>query len=145
MDLYYRSVGHGANLLLNVAPDDRGLFPDVDVARLREFGDEIRRRFSHPLAQTAGQGMSLTLTLPDPASVDHVILMESIAEGERVREYILEGRIGNDWQELVHGSAVGHKKIDRFAPVTVTQLRWRSLESEGVPTLRRMAAYGVGT
>ena len=36
-DIYYRSVGHGTNLLLNVPPDNRGLIPEADAARLRNL------------------------------------------------------------------------------------------------------------
>ena len=49
---YEYSVGRGANLLLNVGPDHRGLIPEEDAARLLEFGDEIRRRYANPLPVT---------------------------------------------------------------------------------------------
>lgn len=51
VDLYYKSVGRGCNLLLNIGPDTRGLLPEPDVERLSEMGAEIRRRFSVPVAQ----------------------------------------------------------------------------------------------
>ncbi len=50
MGLYYLSVGRGCNLLLNIGPDRRGLLPDLDSRRLIEFGQEINRRFSKPVA-----------------------------------------------------------------------------------------------
>jgi len=37
MDIYYKSVGRNSLLLLNVPPNDRGLFSDEDVNRLQEF------------------------------------------------------------------------------------------------------------
>lgn len=37
MDIYYKSVGRNCTLLLNVPPDNRGLLPEEDVQRLREF------------------------------------------------------------------------------------------------------------
>lgn len=46
MGLYYLSVGRGANLLINIGPDRRGLLPDADCVALLVFGDEIRRRFA---------------------------------------------------------------------------------------------------
>ena len=42
--MYHGSVGRNSTLILGVTPDDRGLLPDVDVARLKEFGEEIQRR-----------------------------------------------------------------------------------------------------
>ncbi|MCQ6561345.1 alpha-L-fucosidase [Paenibacillus mendelii] len=143
LDLYYRSVGHGATLLLNVAPDDRGLLPDVDVWRIIELGDEIRRRFGAPITSTAGEGKEVTLELDQNQPVDHVILMEDIAHGERVREYVLEACCGNEWVELVSGSAIGHKKIDRFETVHTSLLRVRATSCVETPILRRFAAYHV--
>jgi alpha-L-fucosidase len=53
MDLYYRSVGHGASFLLNVPPDRRGLLGENDVASLRGFGDKLRTTFATNLAADA--------------------------------------------------------------------------------------------
>ena len=54
LDLYYRTVGLGANLILNLPPDDRGLEPDAVVAAAQAFGDELLHRFSHPVADMSG-------------------------------------------------------------------------------------------
>ena len=43
VETYHKTVGRGAQLVLGLAPDNRGLLPESDVARLRAFGDEIRR------------------------------------------------------------------------------------------------------
>ena len=50
-DIYYESVGHGAVLLLNVSPDDRGLLPEPDVALLRALHAEIAATFAENLAE----------------------------------------------------------------------------------------------
>lgn len=143
LDIYYRSVGHGATLLLNISPDNRGLLPEVDVERVIEFGDEIRRRFGQPVGQTSGEGTGLLLKLEHIQSVNHIIIMEDIAHGERVREYVLEAYSQGEWKELVRGSAIGHKKIDRFDTVETDQLRVRILSSVEKPLIRNLAAYHV--
>ncbi|MBB6673812.1 alpha-L-fucosidase [Cohnella nanjingensis] len=143
LDIYYRSVGHGATLLLNIAPDDQGLLPTNDVARIIEFGDEIKRRFSTPLAEASGDGKSLGFILPFVSRINHVILMEDIAHGERVRNYVLEARQDGQWIELARGSAIGHKKIDRFDTIETNQLRVRVLEEAGHPLFRSFRAYYV--
>ncbi|MHA2854240.1 alpha-L-fucosidase [Paenibacillus lautus] len=143
LDIYYRSVGHGATLLLNISPDNRGLLPEVDVERVIEFGDEIRRRFGHPVGQTSGEGTELHLKLEYIQPVNHLIIMEDIAHGERVREYVLEAFSHGEWKELVRGSAIGHKKIDRFGTVETDQLRVRILSSVEQPLIRNLAAYHV--
>ncbi|RUT45300.1 alpha-L-fucosidase [Paenibacillus anaericanus] len=141
MDIYYRSVGHGTVLLLNISPDDRGLFPDIDVERVIEFGDEIRHRFDHPIAQSSGEGAELILTLPEESLIDHAILMEQISDGERIQEYVLESMKDGVWVELVQGTAIGHKKIDRFEAIRTKQLRLKLTKCIELPLIRFFAVY----
>ena len=141
MDMYYRSVGHGAVMLLNSTPDRTGLIPESDAQRAAEFGDTIRRRLGTPVGETRGTGTAVTLTLKASTSIAHVVLMENLAGGERVREYVVEGRIQGQWQPLSSGTAIGHKKIDRIAPAVVDAVRLRITRSAGTPDIRRFAAY----
>jgi alpha-L-fucosidase len=53
LEIYYQSVGRGANLLLNIPPDRRGLIPDVDAARLREMRRVLDATFRIDLATGA--------------------------------------------------------------------------------------------
>ena len=53
IEIYEQSVGRGANLLLNIPPDRRGLVPDADAARLHEFGAAIASTYKTDLARTA--------------------------------------------------------------------------------------------
>ena len=53
LDIYYQSVGRGANLLLNIPPDRRGLIAEPDVQRLREFRRAIDATFAEDLARSA--------------------------------------------------------------------------------------------
>ena len=53
MTIYYQSVGRNSNMLLNVPPNQRGLFADTDVQRLKEFGQWVKKTFQHNLAQGA--------------------------------------------------------------------------------------------
>lgn len=52
-DIYEQSVGRGANLLLNIPPDRRGLIPDLDADRLRAFGRSIAETYKDDLARQA--------------------------------------------------------------------------------------------
>ena len=51
LEIYYASVGRGCNLLLNVPPDRRGLFHEIDVERLQELGNYIKQTFASDLAK----------------------------------------------------------------------------------------------
>ena len=142
MDMYYKSVGHGAVLLLNQTPDRTGLIPEADARRAAEFGAEIRRRLGTPRAETLGMGMELAVDVNGPDPIDHAVVMEHIANGERVRAYVVEGMVNGAWQQLASGTAIGHKKIDRIAPVVVTRVRLRVLDSVGMPEINRLAVHG---
>ena len=142
--MYYQSVGRGAVLLLNIAPDTTGLMPAADVQRAAEFGAEIRRRFGRSIAETSGQGEVVELDLGKSTRIDHVITMENILEGERVREYVIEGLVSGQWKELCCGSSIGHKKIDQFSPTEVSKVRLRVVKSAAEPQIRKLAVYDEG-
>ncbi|MDZ7373710.1 MAG: alpha-L-fucosidase [candidate division KSB1 bacterium] len=53
VEIYFGSVGRGANLLLNVPPDPRGLIHENDAKRLAELGTYLQRAFHDNLALRA--------------------------------------------------------------------------------------------
>ena len=53
MEIYYKSVGRGACLNLNLPPDRRGQIHDNDVAALKKFRRILDETFSEDLAQAA--------------------------------------------------------------------------------------------
>ncbi len=50
-DIYFKSVGRGQPLLLNVAPDNRGRFTQNDINRIKEFSDAINNSLDENLAK----------------------------------------------------------------------------------------------
>jgi len=143
MTMYYQSVGRGAVLLLNQTPDTTGRIPEADARRAAEFGAEIKRRFGTPIAETRGEGDTLELALPEPQTIDHVVLMEDIAKGERVLEYVVETWQGGEWKPLCGGSAIGHKKIDQIKPVRAEKIRFRCTKSNEQPIIRSLAVFNT--
>ena len=142
--VYYRSVGRGAQLLLNIPANREGLLPAPDVSRAREFGAELRRRFGKPLAETRGTGAQVTVELARPARVDTVILQEDTTLGERVRGYRLEGRVAGAWAPLGEGSAIGHKRIQPVQAQTVSAVRLTVTRAAAEPAIRRLAVFDTG-
>ena len=53
LDLYYKSVGRGANLDLGLSPNRDGLLDPEDVQSLKGFGDLLKQTFAVNLAQGA--------------------------------------------------------------------------------------------
>jgi alpha-L-fucosidase len=60
METYEKTVGRGAQLVLGLAPDNRGLMPQVDVARLKEFGDRVQAIYGNPLLGTRNRTVSMS-------------------------------------------------------------------------------------
>ena len=53
MDIYFKSVGRGTPLLLNIPPNQDGKFADADVARLKEFRQILDQLYSVDYAASA--------------------------------------------------------------------------------------------
>ena len=161
VEMYYGSVGRNSTLILGLTPDPNGLMPAPDVARLKEFGNEIRRRFSQPIAMTSvgwasahadendealgphGLKPILLLDLKEPTTINHAILQEDIRKGQRVREYVLEGLADGGWVKLAEGTCIGHKRIQPFDDVTVAQVRLRITQAIAPPIIRSLSVFQV--
>lgn len=124
MDMYEKSVGRNATLVIGLTPGPDGLLPEGDVRRLEEWGAEIQRRYGMPLAATSGSGDTLLLELPPShngsvKSVDRCVIREDIALGERIRSFRVEA-MGQDgcWETVYSGISVGNRHI------AVSPIRW---------------------
>ncbi len=144
IDMYEGSVGRGGVLLLNNTPDRTGLIPELDAKRSAELGSEINRRYRVPIMMTSGKGMEHTQTLSAPRKIDRVVIAEDITKGERIRKYVIEHKVAEEWKTLCEGTAVGHKRIERIPPTQVQTVRLRITESVGEPQIRGFGLYRVG-
>ncbi|HSM46918.1 MAG TPA: hypothetical protein VK872_03820, partial [Draconibacterium sp.] len=144
IEIYYKSVGRGTLLLLNAAPDTTGLIPPEDMMLYKQFGDEINRRFGKCIASTSGNGEMLEIKMDNPTKIDHVVIQEDIVFGERVREYIIEGKTGEKWIELAAGISIGYKRIERFEAVEVSAVKVRFTKFSYPPVIKNLAVYFVG-
>ena len=135
---YDETVGHGAQLMLGLAPDRRGLLPDSDVARLEEFGKALRERYGHnlafkhtptsrrfPLRSTAiptrsgrlpidSNHSTLEVSFPKPITFNRTLTMEWLNAGQRIQKYSIDVWTGTEWKTVASAQAIGHKKIDIF-------------------------------
>ncbi|NNC13495.1 alpha-L-fucosidase [Planctomonas sp. JC2975] len=108
--IWYRSVGRGANLLLNVPPTPSGGLDAADVAALGAFAAERERRFGAPVVGTLSGGFEpgvVHVALPHPVAVRHVDLVERLDDGQRIgrHEVRVDGRV------VASGSSVGARRI----------------------------------
>ncbi len=143
MNMYNNSVGHNTSLILGLTPNADGLMPEADVKRLKEFGDEIKRRFSSPVATTSGTSKKINLKMPKTQNINQVVLMEDISKGERVRKFVLEGKTKMGWQTVFEGSSIGHKLIHTFDTMEVSAFRLNIVESKGEPQISDFSIYHI--
>ena len=144
LSIYYRSVGRGTQLLLNIPANRDGLLSDEDCASARAFGAEVTRRFARPLKEISGQGQTIQLRFDKPTEVDTIVLREEIAKGERIRAYRIEGFSDGVWKPLGEGTSVGHKHIHPVERTVLQAVRLIATRSAGTPALRTLAAYDTG-
>lgn len=142
MTMYYNSVGRNSTLILGLTPNDKGLLPQEDVARIKEFGDEIRSRFSTPIASAKGTS-TINIPFRNATAVNHLVIQEDLTKGELVRKYVVEGKVSGKWIRLAEGSCIGHKRIEKFNTVQVNALRLRITETKGDSQLITAKAYFV--
>jgi alpha-L-fucosidase len=79
MDTYHKTVGRGAQLVLGLAPDNRGLMPEVDVTRLKQMGEKIASIYTKPLLGGAESVRGVTpgnLSLGNLPLNDRAVLLD---------------------------------------------------------------------
>lgn len=140
MDTYAKTVGRGAQLVLGLAPDSRGLMPEADVARLREFGDELNRVYGRKLGRSAKDNVQFD----SPARIDRVMIREDLAQGQRIRRFRVEVKTGGAWKEAASGTTIGNKRILMFEPVTAESVRVRVDAALAEPKLLETSAHFGG-
>ncbi|WP_433259655.1 alpha-L-fucosidase (plasmid) [Streptosporangium sp. CA-135522] len=118
-DIYHKTVGRNAVLLLNIPPDRTGKINAADVARLAEWRTELQRRYSVNVATNAtvtatstaadsapanavdgsydtswrttnANPAALTVDLGSAQQVDSVVLAEDIRQGQQVDSFKME-------------------------------------------------------
>ena len=149
-ETYHKTVGRGAQLVLGLAPDNRGLLPEVDVKRLEEFGRWIRKAYGTnlvPHRPSASDGDPETwdtraqFDLPTGTLIDRAVTQEYLPDGQRIRKYRIDVRQGNIWTSVARGATVGHKKIDLFEPVHADAVRLTVEAQIAEPRIAEFAVY----
>lgn len=140
-DMYEKSVGRNATLIIGLTPDPSGLLPEGDCRRLEEWGKEIHRRWGTPLARIAGAKKQLTLPVKGDSEVNYYILQEDITKGERIRNYEIEAKVNGRWVKVAQGESVGYKRIEKIGPVKASAFRLKVTKSVGQPEIRDFSIY----
>jgi alpha-L-fucosidase len=122
LGIYYRSIGYGANLLLNLGPNREGLLDERDSARLLETTAEIKRRLAQPrqaTLRTVDNGYEADFG--EEVNFDHLIVREELNNGQRIDGYrIVDAHIG---RELCAGVTIVFQKWHVLPRVRARHIR----------------------
>lgn len=158
-DIYERSVGGNAILLLNLPPDNQGRFPEKDLKILEETGRRIRETYGIDLLEGAKcpkalldndidtyikvkDGEDFVVTLPEKRWINRIVLQEAIATvGERAERFAVDARIDGEWKEIATSTNIGHKRILRVNDMETDALRFRLLQSRAMVAISKMSAH----
>ncbi len=157
-DIYERSVGGNATLLLNVPPNREGKFSDQDVKVLSETGKRIRETYSKDLLKNAKgpkqvldhndttysllNNNQLIIETPAPVTFNRLVLQEAVStHGERVENHAVDAWIDGAWKELAAATNIGYKRILRFPEVTTRKIRLRVLQDRSNVAISGISAH----
>ncbi len=122
LGIYYRSVGFGANLLLNVPPNRDGLLDENDVARLVETTAELNKRFAKPVpGKIVKQGSGYAVEFPGNIEFDHLVLRENLENGQQIFDYKIY--IDGESEPFTAGNTIGNKKFNVFKTANTGKIR----------------------
>jgi alpha-L-fucosidase len=154
MQIYVNSVGKGANLLLNVPPNDKGLISAYDSAALMNFynkrkileGPNLLKNASlsigEPDRNNINKPYSWYYILKKPVLMNGLILEEDLKYGQKmiaVNITISESGETKLQQKL---TTIGNKRIILFPePINASEVAIVVLESKGLPVFKTLKAF----
>ena len=159
--MYELSVGRGSNFLLNIGPDNRGLLPEADVARLMELAEKIKENYSTPAAfkdpeRTGENSFTIVhkeIDAPDwgydpkpERLVNCVMLSEDLTDGQSITSFRIYGHLPTYKGvriQLFEGRTVGHKVLCKFSPLRCSRITVEITGHDGDYILKDFKAFMV--
>ena len=170
VEIYFHSVGRGTPLLLNIPPNQDGLFDAKDIERLYEFATYRNELYKKDLALGAkvygpalsadfacrhltdgletsswasdvGLPIQLELELGSPKTFDVIELREDLKLGQRIAVFHVQVEVDGVWQEFGRGFTVGYKRFLRGPIVEAQKVRVMITEAQSIPVLTKISLY----
>ncbi len=169
--LYLKSVGRGANLLLNVPPDRRGLINEKDSVALIGFnklrkesfkknfikdadafvisGDSIKSRglVNDDNSRTFGiisniKFQFVRIKLKQSQKINCLVLKEYLKNGQNCKNFKLS--LMNEKYEItreIRGSTIGNKKIITFPITSISIIELSIIDQNKATAISEMGSY----
>ncbi len=83
---------------------------------------------------------SLEIDLGGPVTFNRSMIQEHIASGQRVFEYSIDIWDGG-WKEIVRGTTIGYKRLNRFSNVTTAKVRLVIHNSRACPLIQSFGVF----
>ncbi|MGB3154828.1 MAG: alpha-L-fucosidase [Chitinophagaceae bacterium] len=165
-NIYLKSVGRGANLLLNVPPDNRGLISEKDAQTLVAFKKLREESFDENLLKSAniyyqfspkdvtfrsvdsngafGANLqNFIVELPEKTKINCLVIREAIHLGQSVRKFTIEFYRENKIIGEIKGTSVGKKRILTFPTKNITSFRVYLEDAKGIDNISGVAGYYI--
>ena len=145
-NLYLKSVGRGANLLLNVPPDRRGLINEIDSASLVDFQILRKNNFGNnlikipPVINLVDGKAEIALT--KSSQINGIILRENLKYGQHCEEFelmLIDAK--GELVKKVQGTTIGRCRIITFPSVTVSKIHLGIVKQIGMTNINALEAY----
>lgn len=169
-ELYLKSVGRGANLLLNVPPDRKGLINEKDSVALvgfkqlrdgsfsdnllkeadtyyefssKDFSEKpmLIRGFDSPSSTYGINMQNFIVQLKQPAKINCIVLREAIHLGQSIRRFSVVLYKDNKAIGQILGTSVGRKRILTFPAANITSFKVYLEDAQGNDNISGVAAY----
>jgi len=154
MDIYLKTVGRGANLLLNVPPDNNGLIHEKDIAALMGFkksrsifekkdllkGASVR--ISEPDKSAPDRLYSWYHILKSPVWINGLILQEDLQYGQKISEANINVSNRGETVYRTTITTIGSQRIILFPqPVEAGEVSFVITGSKGRPVMKVIRAF----
>ncbi len=168
--IYLKSVGRGANLLLNVPPDRRGLISSYDSAALMGFARLRLESFINNLILNENaviffDGRNITSILGDgdgdfslgkqykrddleiifnrPIAMNCIFLKEAVSHGQRIKAFSISLFDGDSLVYKISRTTVGHHRLVSFVTHHANRIRIRVTDAKSEPVLNGLGVYYI--
>jgi len=170
--LYLKSVGRGASLLLNVPPDRRGLLNEHDSVALMGFKKLRDEAFANNLVKNAkveyndnntikttsllndgddknfiafnkSDNEGIKISFKQKTDLNCIVLQEPIQMGQRVKLFKIIFRNNNEVVKEYNGTTVGRKRIIIFPGVSCDSFTVIINDAKATPLISEVGAYKI--
>jgi alpha-L-fucosidase len=84
---------------------------------------------------------SLTIDFYEPTEINRMVLQEYIPFGQRVKEFSIAVKIGEEWIQIDTQTTIGYKRILRFNTIKATAFRLDIIDAKASPLISNLALY----